>query len=124
MRRNLMRLRAHSNLIAAGFAMILGGALGLAACSDGAGTGVVAEHEAAMTMVVFDVEGMTCESCEKAIKSAVEKMDGVQSVEASHVKGQATVAVSDANVDVEAIAETIRKMGYSVSLSSGADAGS
>lgn len=43
--------------------------------------------EAEWVEVVLDVDGMTCDGCENAIRAGVENLDGIASVESSHEEG-------------------------------------
>jgi len=63
----------------------------------------------------FVVEGMTCSGCEAGIKMAVGRLDGVDSVTASHEDGTAEVRYDAAAVSPEEIAATIGKLGYEAS---------
>jgi len=66
----------------------------------------------------FAVEGMTCSGCEAGIKMAVGRLDGVDSVTASHKEGVAEVRYDAAEVSPEEIVATIGKLGYEASLES------
>lgn len=61
----------------------------------------------------FYIEGMTCSGCEHTLERAVSRLDGVQSVQADHRKGQLDVAFSPP-CSPNRICETIAKTGYSV----------
>jgi copper chaperone len=64
--------------------------------------------------VVLNVDGMTCDGCENAIKAGVENLDGIASVESSHEEGWTKVKY-DANLTtVEAIEGKITETGYTV----------
>lgn len=60
------------------------------------------------------VEGMSCQHCVKAVKSALEKLPGVQSVEVSLEKKKAAVAFDPALVGLPAIKAAIEGEGYAV----------
>ncbi len=62
---------------------------------------------------VFKVSGMMCGHCEKHVKKAVEAIEGVTEVIASHVEGTVTVKAS-APVSDEAIKAAIVEEGYEV----------
>lgn len=51
-----------------------------------------------MAVKTLKIEGMMCGHCEMTVKKALEKLDGVQSAEVSHEKGEAVVTLSS---DVE-----------------------
>ncbi|MCH7667281.1 MAG: heavy-metal-associated domain-containing protein, partial [Acidobacteria bacterium] len=50
-----------------------------------------APEESSTTTTAFRVEGMTCGGCEVAVKRAVKKLEGVDTVAASHKAGSAEV---------------------------------
>ena len=62
---------------------------------------------------VINVEGMMCEHCEATVKKALEKIDGVESAEASHEKNQAVVQLS-ADVPDEVLKKAIEDRDYKV----------
>lgn len=95
------------------FALLLSASGGFAACSSPE----VEPTSAVVNTVTLAVEGMTCGDCEQAIQAAVSKLPGVARCTASHVEKSAVVAlVSDATTSPEDVAETIRKLGYTVSF--------
>jgi copper chaperone len=64
--------------------------------------------------VVLNVDGMTCDGCENAIKAGVENLDGIATVESSHEEGWTRVKY-DANLtSVEEIEGKITETGYTV----------
>jgi len=67
----------------------------------------------------FDVEGMTCGHCERAIQTTVGMMDGVETVQASHTEKKAVVRYDAAKVKPEAIVAAIEKLGYTAKLRPG-----
>ena len=60
----------------------------------------------------FDVTGMTCGGCERALGRAVSRVPGVQDVTASHAERSATVTYDERLTTPEAIAAAIRDAGY------------
>ena len=64
--------------------------------------------------VVLDVEGMTCDGCENAIKAGVETLDGVDAVESSFEEGWTKVKFDQSLTSVEAIEGKITDTGYVV----------
>lgn len=90
-----------------------------ASCSSGskkAGTAsetpaVSAEH---LTLVKFDVEGMTCEGCENAVKTSINKLEGIQEVSASFKAGESLVKFDSTLVNRKMISEAISGAGYKV----------
>ncbi len=57
------------------------------------------------------VNGMMCGHCEMHVKKALEAIEGIDSVVASHEENQATIATS-ANVDEAAIKAAVEEAGY------------
>ena len=55
-----------------------------------------------MIKIVLEVEGMHCGGCSGRLKRTLEAMEGVESAEASHEDGTASV-VCDASVTDEAL---------------------
>jgi copper chaperone CopZ len=60
----------------------------------------------------FDVTGMTCGGCERALGRAVSRVPGVQDVSASHADRVAIVTYDEGVTTPEAIAAAIRQAGY------------
>jgi mercuric ion transport protein len=67
-----------------------------------------------LTQVRFDVQGMTCEGCEKAIMASIKKLEGIQNVSASHTAGESVVNFDTTLVSSEMISEAISAAGYVV----------
>ncbi len=59
------------------------------------------------------IEGMMCMHCEAHVKKALEALDGVESVVASHEKGIAVITLS-AEVSDELLKKTVENEGYKV----------
>jgi copper chaperone len=64
--------------------------------------------------VVLNVEGMTCDGCENAIKAGVESLDGIAEVESSFEEGWTKVKYDKAVTSVEDIEGKITDTGYTV----------
>ena len=62
---------------------------------------------------VMTIEGMMCGHCEKAVKTALEAIDGVESAIADNEKNEAVVKLSK-NVDDSVLKETVEKLEYKV----------
>ena len=60
----------------------------------------------------FQVEGMTCGSCELTVREEVEELGFVDSVEADRTTGR--VVVRGKQIDDEAVREAITSAGYKV----------
>jgi copper chaperone len=67
-----------------------------------------------MAQKVFDVEGMSCSHCVKAVTGAVEKLDGVTGVKVELEKKTASVEFDSAKVSEAAIRAAIEDEGYDV----------
>ncbi len=71
-----------------------------------------APEESSSTTTAFRVEGMTCGGCEVAVKRAVKKIEGVDTVAASHKEASAEVTYDPAKVTPEEIVAAIEKIGF------------
>lgn len=60
------------------------------------------------------VVGMTCGGCESSIKTALERLDGVQVLDASHQEGTVEVLFDPERIDRMALAGAIEEAGYDV----------
>jgi copper chaperone CopZ len=67
-----------------------------------------------LTQVKFDVNGMTCEGCENAIKTSIKKLEGIQEVSASFTAGESVVKFDSTLVNSRLISEAISGAGYEV----------
>jgi copper chaperone len=61
----------------------------------------------------FDVHGMTCGHCEKAVTQAIHRLNAQATVQIDRAHNQVRVA-SEQTLDVPAIAAAIREEGYEV----------
>jgi len=66
-------------------------------------------------VVVINVSGMTCKSCETKVQKMLEIVDGVKSATVDHKQGVANVTISS-KIDVQSIVDAIGKAGYSATL--------
>ena len=76
------------------------------------------EAESATTSA-FHVTGMTCGGCEVGVRRVVNKLEGVQEVEASHEDGTATVTYQAERVTPDDIIAAIEELGYTAELATG-----
>lgn len=60
---------------------------------------------------IIKIDGMACEHCENAVKTALEEIDGVKSAKAGRKKGNAVVKLTD-NVDDELLKEAVTQAGF------------
>ena len=64
--------------------------------------------------VTLNVEGMTCDGCENAIKAGVENLDGIALVESSHEESWTKVKYDKNATSLEDIQAKITDTGYEV----------
>ncbi len=64
--------------------------------------------------VVYEVKGMTCDHCVRAVTSELLLVPGVQSVDVNLDSGQVTV-VSEAELAKDDVADAIDEAGYELS---------
>jgi copper chaperone CopZ len=99
--------------------MLLLAALLLAACnSKTEKNDTAASDQEAMAAewveVTLNVEGMTCDGCENAIKAGVETLDGIAAVESSHEEAWTKVKYDKNATSLEEIQTKITETGYEV----------
>ena len=61
----------------------------------------------------FEVHGMTCGHCEKAVTQAIHRLDAQATVQIDRAQNQVSVS-SEQTIDVPAITAAIREEGYEV----------
>lgn len=66
-----------------------------------------------MKELIIRVEGMVCSGCENRVKNAVEQIEGVEKVVASHKEGIVTVTLNQ-DIDKEIIKDRIEDIGFKV----------
>jgi len=64
--------------------------------------------------VTIDVNGMTCEGCENAVKKSIGSLAGISAVNASHVDSVAEVIYDKTQTSLEEIEIKISDAGYIV----------
>jgi copper chaperone len=64
--------------------------------------------------VTLNVEGMTCDGCENAIKAGLESLEGIATVESSHEEAWTKVKYDKNLTSVEDIEAKITDTGYEV----------
>lgn len=62
----------------------------------------------------LDVHGMTCEGCEKAVRNALTRLDGVIKVGPDHGTDRVAVRFDEGRVTEDDVKERIRLAGYDV----------
>jgi copper chaperone CopZ len=64
--------------------------------------------------VKINVEGMTCDGCERTVNGALEQLPGVKSATSSHEHGMATVKIDTSVTSMHQMMESIKETGYTV----------
>ena len=90
--------------------------VGLAAWTAFAGEGADSSEAESAATSTFHVTGMTCGGCEVGVRHIVNKLEGVQEVEASHEEGTATVTYRVDKVTPDDIIAAIEQLGYTAEL--------
>ena len=67
-----------------------------------------------LSKAIINVEGMTCEDCEKTINTITGREKGVATVKASYVQKTAIVEYDKTQTDVKKIMDSIGSTGYKV----------
>lgn len=67
---------------------------------------------AATQTVTLSVSGMTCAACPITIKKALNKVEGVETIEVNLEKKEALVTFDDTKTTVEALLEATKNAGY------------
>ena len=84
-----------------------------APCESGACPLPAKEKPAAGMTRVMKIEGMMCEHCERAVRNALMAVDGVESAEANHEKGEAVVHLTE-EVSDDALRKAVEAEEYEV----------
>lgn len=74
-------------------------------------TAMAAVEAAEGTKVSFTVTGMSCGNCSDAVTAALKGIDGVNAAAVSHADGLAKVAFDDSKTNLDAMLETVNKIG-------------
>jgi copper chaperone CopZ len=72
----------------------------------------IAGTASAFTQAIFEIKGMTCASCNVAVKVAAEKVPGVREARASHEEQRAWVTYDPSRTNPSVIASAITNAGY------------
>jgi len=62
---------------------------------------------------ILEIEGMKCDKCTSRIKSALENMDNIKSVDVS-LENKEAIIEYDKDINLEIINETINDLGFKV----------
>lgn len=68
----------------------------------------------AIKTIQLNVSGMTCEGCENSVETALTKLEGVKTAEASYVKKIASISYDSTKVSADLLTQTINDLGYHV----------
>lgn len=68
-----------------------------------------------MEKIILSVDGMKCGMCEAHVNDLARKVNGVKKVSSSHSKNE-TIIISEDNINVDELIESISKDGYHASL--------
>lgn len=88
----------------------------IASVALGAAFMIAPQAFAAEQTVKLSVPGMSCASCPYMVKSAISKVDGIASVEATMADRSATVIFDDTVTDIAEIQEATENIGYPSSV--------
>lgn len=69
-----------------------------------------------MKKLHFDIQGMTCASCQAHVTKAVEKLDGTNNVNVSLLTNDMTVEIDESKVDSNKIIKAVENAGYGATL--------
>lgn len=99
--------------------LILAAALLMAGCNNGdkskdATSGKEQVSLENLVEVTIDVQGMTCEGCENAVKKSISSLEGIAQVSASFKDSIATVEYDKTAVTQDEIELKIAEAGYEV----------
>jgi copper chaperone len=67
-----------------------------------------------MEKTILNVHGMSCSHCERAIKNALNELEGVSDVKVNLNNKTVTVEFDNSKVTIEKLKETIIDTGYEV----------
>ena len=71
------------------------------------------ENKTSQSEKTLRIEGMMCEHCERAVKNALESLDGVKEAKASHTEGKADI-ILEKEVPFEEMKKAVENEGYKV----------
>ena len=67
-----------------------------------------------MQTKTLDVTGMTCGHCKMSVEGALEKLDGVSTVEVDLNTGKVEVSYDESKVSLDNMKEAVEDQGYDV----------
>ena len=71
-----------------------------------------------MKKMHFDIQGMSCASCQAHVTKAVERLEGTKNVNVNLLTNDMTVDIDENKVDSKKIIQAIENAGYGASISS------
>lgn len=113
-------MRSFTYVVALGVIAALAGACKEKPEATPTRTAATTSSPATLAEATFDVRGMTCASCNVAVKVAAEKVPGVRHARASHDEKRAWATFDPTRTTPEAIATAITNAGYEATLVAGA----
>ena len=69
-----------------------------------------------MKKLHFNIQGMTCASCQAHVTKAVEKLDGTKNVNVNLLANDMNVDIDESKVDVQKIIKAVENAGYGATL--------
>ena len=75
---------------------------------------IVIVNQSNIQIVSFDIQGMTCASCEQHVTHAVNELEGIVNVATSFTKANAEVEYDNSKTSKEDIEKAINSTGYKV----------
>lgn len=66
-----------------------------------------------MQEIIFKVEGMTCEGCERRLQNVLMDIDGVEKAKASHIEKNVKITLNK-DVDINTLKEAIEDLDFKV----------
>ena len=66
-----------------------------------------------MQEIIFKVEGMTCEGCERRIQNVLMDIDGVEKAKASHIEKNVKITLNK-DIDINTLKEAIEDLDFKV----------
>jgi len=66
-----------------------------------------------MKETIINVKGMMCGGCENRVKNALSNLDGIESIEVSHIDGTVKV-ISNGEINIDNIKQIIEDLGFEI----------
>lgn len=65
----------------------------------------------------FDIQGMTCSSCQAHVEKAVKKLDGIENVNVNLLSNNMVVEFNEKKIDDKTIIDAVVQAGYGATIS-------